>query len=215
MPRLGRQLKLCSGSAWQPRTAAIGPWQKPRSPPGTAAYWGTAATKGTSAVVRSPDGVHAPRHGRRQRPTKLEEQVKRSSLTGTQWHYGLRCGRLDRFVPIREPPASRNSPPSAWSKAASSEATRSRPSGDPISPPACSRPQPSPKSYEATGPSKEPSLEPRRYLQRGSITPACRPRRQEYGRRTPLRSQSGSPSRRQTIHQATPQARLLGPKISA
>jgi hypothetical protein len=25
MPRLGRQLKLCSGSAWQPRTAAIGP----------------------------------------------------------------------------------------------------------------------------------------------------------------------------------------------
>jgi|GEM_PF-3802565 hypothetical protein len=25
MPRLGRQLKLCNGSAWQPRTAAIGP----------------------------------------------------------------------------------------------------------------------------------------------------------------------------------------------
>ena len=32
--------------------------------------------------------MHAPRHGRRQRPTKLEEQVKRSSLTGTQWHPG-------------------------------------------------------------------------------------------------------------------------------
>ena len=52
--------------------SVVGALQKPRSPPGTAAYWGTAATKGTSAVVRSPDGVHAPRHGRRQRPTKLE-----------------------------------------------------------------------------------------------------------------------------------------------
>jgi hypothetical protein len=33
-----------------------------------------------------------------------------------------------------------------------------------------------------------------------------RPRRQKHGRAPPLRPQSGAPSRRQTIHQATPQA---------
>jgi hypothetical protein len=31
--------------------SARGPTQKPWSPPGTAAYWGTAATKWTSAVA--------------------------------------------------------------------------------------------------------------------------------------------------------------------
>ena len=94
--------------------AVIGPWQKPRSPPGTAAYWGTAATKGTSAVVRSPDGVHAPRHGRRRRPTKLErtsETVEPDrdamALRSPMWSTGSL-----RIVPIRAPPASRNSPPS-------------------------------------------------------------------------------------------------------
>ncbi len=62
---------------------------------------------------------------------------------------------------------------------------------------------------------KQPSLDPRRDLQRGSATPARRSGRQEYGRRPPLRPQSGAPSRRQTFHQATPQTRRLGPKIPA
>jgi predicted transposase YbfD/YdcC len=51
-------------------------------------------------------------------------------------------------------PRSRNSPSSPWSRAASSVATRSRPNNDPISPPACSRPQPSPTAHEAIGRSK-------------------------------------------------------------
>jgi len=55
--------------------------------------------------------------------------VKRSSLTGTQWHYGHRCGRLDRFGSFL---------------------------------------------------SGRPPL-PETLHHRGSITPACRPRRQEYG----------------------------------
>src|SRR6202045_1257114 len=62
--RLTYQLRTnCLSVTTDRTTVPLGPWQKPRSPPGTAAYWGTAATKGTSAVVRSPDGVHAPRHG--------------------------------------------------------------------------------------------------------------------------------------------------------
>jgi hypothetical protein len=60
------------------------------------------------------------------------------------------------------------------------------------------------------GDRKQPPLDPRRHLQRGSVTPARRPRRQKHGRGPPLRPQSGAPSRRQTIHQATPQARRLG-----
>src|SRR6266446_6179846 len=55
---------------------------------------------------------------------------------------------------IRAPPASRNSPPSPWSKAASSAATRSRANSDPISPPARSRPQHSRTPHEAIGASK-------------------------------------------------------------
>jgi len=51
-------------------------------------------------------------------------------------------------------PAFRNSPLSAWSRAASNEETRSRPNGDAISPPASSPPQPSPKPCAVTGPSK-------------------------------------------------------------
>src|SRR5215467_11269107 len=55
---------------------------------------------------------------------------------------------------IRAHPALRNSPPSPWSKAASSAATRSRPNDDPISPPARSRPQLSQRPHEAIGASK-------------------------------------------------------------
>ena len=56
--------------------------------------------------------------------------------------------------PIRAHPASPNSPPSPWSRAASSAATRSRPNSDPISPPGRSRPQPSPTAHAAIGGSK-------------------------------------------------------------
>jgi hypothetical protein len=51
-------------------------------------------------------------------------------------------------------------------------------------------------SLRASGPRplgnrKQPSLEPRHHLRRGSVTPAHRPRRQEHGSRPPLRPQSG------------------------
>src|ERR1700730_18346788 len=65
------------------------------------------------------------------------------------------------------------------------------------------------------GDRKQPSLDPRRDLQRGSVTPARRSRCQKHGRGPPLRPQSGTPSRRQTIHQAPPQARRLGSKKPA
>ena len=42
-----------------------------------------------------------------------------------------------------------------------------------------------------------------------------RPRRRKHGRGPPLRPQSGAPSRRKTIHQATPQAGRLGSHTSA
>src|SRR6266478_5902545 len=58
---------------------------------------------------------------------------------------------------------------------------------------------------------KQPSLDPRRNLQRGSVTPTRRSWRQEHGRGPPLRSQSGSPNQRQTFHQAPPQMRRVGP----
>ena len=56
---------------------------------------------------------------------------------------------------------------------------------------------------QATGPSKQPPLEPRHHLRRGPVTPAHRPQCQEHGRRSPLRSRSWCTSRRQTINQAT------------
>jgi hypothetical protein len=135
--------------------AAIGPWQKPRSPPGTAAYWGTAATKGTSAVVRSPDGVHAPRHGRRRRPTKLErtsETVEPDrnamALRSPMWSTGSL-----RIVPIRARPL----PETLHHRHGRKPRRARRQDLDRAAilyllPRA--RPQPSPKSYEATGPSK-------------------------------------------------------------
>ena len=52
-------------------------------------------------------------------------------------------------------------------------------------------------------------------LPRGSVTPAHRPRRQQHGGGAPLRPQSGPPSRGQTVDQATPQARRLGPTLLA
>ena len=54
------------------------------------------------------------------------------------------------------------------------------------------------------GDRKQPSLEPRHRLRRGPVAPAHRPRRQEHGRRPPLRPQSNTSSCRQTIHQTTP-----------
>src|SRR6516162_9881710 len=62
---------------------------------------------------------------------------------------------------------------------------------------------------------KQPALDPRRDLQRGSVTPAHRSWRQKHGSDPPLRPQSGAPSRRQAVHQAPPQARQLGPKVPA
>jgi hypothetical protein len=49
---------------------------------------------------------------------------------------------------------------------------------------------------------KQPALDPRRDLQRGSVTPAHRSWRQKHGSDPPLRPQSGAPSRRQAVHQA-------------
>jgi hypothetical protein len=70
-----------------------------------------------------------------------------------EFHYGIPCADWLRTVMNRNPD-SRNSPPSPWSRAALSAATRSRPNNDPISPPACSRLQPSPTEHEAIGRSK-------------------------------------------------------------
>ena len=65
------------------------------------------------------------------------------------------------------------------------------------------------------GDRKQAALGPRCHLQGRFITIARRPRSQQHGRGPPLRPQSGPPSRRQTVHQATPQARLVGSSIPA
>ena len=57
-------------------------------------------------------------------------------------------------APIRAPRAFRSSPPSRWSRAASSAATRSKANGDPTSPPARSRRRPSRRRRAVTGRSK-------------------------------------------------------------
>jgi hypothetical protein len=123
---------------------------------------------------------------------------------------------MPQNAPIRAPRAFPSSPPSPWSRAALSAATRSKPTGDPISPPAPCRRRPSPRRRAAIGRSKTSCIGfSTSLIGLGFVTPARRPRRQEHGCGSPLRAQSGTPGRRQTIHQATPQARLVGPAISA
>jgi hypothetical protein len=65
-----------------------------------------------------------------------------------------------RSAPIRAHPGLRNSPPSPWSRAASSEPAKSKPNADPKSPPGRSRPKPSPTAHEAIGRSKTTSTGP-------------------------------------------------------
>ena len=57
-------------------------------------------------------------------------------------------------APIRAHPVSRNLLRSAWWRAGSREATKSRPNSDPTFPRGPYRPQPSPTLYAVTGPSK-------------------------------------------------------------
>src|SRR4029077_11869572 len=65
------------------------------------------------------------------------------------------------------------------------------------------------------GDRKQAALGSRRDIRRGPVTPTHRSWCQKHGGGPPLRPQSGPPSRRQTINQAPPQARRLGPAIPA
>ena len=126
--------------------------------------------------------------------------VSRSAtIPSRRWSTGM-----PHSAPIRAHRVFPNSPPSPWSRAASSAATRSKPSGDPISLPARSRLRPSRKPPAATGRSKtsfaRASTPPSASICR-ACAPATAPRT---CRRPPLRPQSNTSSCRQTIHHTTP-----------
>jgi DDE_Tnp_1-associated len=106
-----------------------------------------------------------PRSTRSRRSTRTAAASRFATIPSPRWSIGM-----PRSAPTRVHRAFPNSPPSPWSRAGSSAATRSKPNGDPIFLPGRSRPQP---------------------------------------------SQSGPPSRREPLHQATPQARLVGSSIPA
>src|SRR2546421_6141406 len=87
-------------------------------------------------------------------PSLEVEQIETAALRFAPIRSPMSSTGTPRSAPIRAHPVSPNSPPSPWSRAASSAATRSRPNSDPISPPGRSRPQPSLTAHAAIGGSK-------------------------------------------------------------
>jgi hypothetical protein len=124
-------------------------------------------------------------------------------------HTVVRSTGMPQNTPIRARRALANSPPSPWLRAASSAATRSTPSGDPIFLPGRCRPRPSRKWHAAIAPSKTSCTGSSMSPSARTFTCTRRVRRQKHGG-APPRPLSGAPGQRQTVHQATPQARHPG-----
>jgi hypothetical protein len=111
--------------------------------------------RGTTSQPFTPTSkaISKPRRPTRSRKSKQwtrSTAASRSAITPSP----IRSIGMPQNPPIRAPRAFPSSPPSPWSRAASSAATRSKPNGDPISPPAPCRRRPSPRRRAAIGRSK-------------------------------------------------------------
>jgi hypothetical protein len=116
------------------------------------------------AVIFAAQWRASPRWWSRRRPAKGRtapaNEVERVETIGKDHRrFEVRMHTVRRRAQLRALPASLNSPPSPWSRAASSAAKKSRPNGDPISPPVRFRLQTSARLSEAIlGHRKRPAL---------------------------------------------------------